>query len=149
MIDSLVNWIQLDITCEPIERMEETSLSAPPCFNFLNLGDDDPRDCLLIGESSYVRPPQNVMLHRVWPTRLRFFQCQTGRRLKVLIKTQTCVFHGYPSESWCFRLCAALMSSKPEMLLAAKRSSNMTNNELYFTHDAVKKITVEGNACNR
>ena len=112
----------------------ETSLSCPPSYLFLGLGPNDPRDFVLVGESGNLRPPENAVLHKIWPLRVKFYQTANGRRLKTLVETQCCIFHGFASENWSFRLCEALMSSKPETLFATKENPNFSFNQLFFTH---------------
>ena len=134
----MINWLELDLILEPVCKTEfgELSLPCPPSYLFLGLGPDDPRDFLLIGDRGNPRPPNNAILHRIWPQRIKFFQSASGRNLKALIETKSCIYNGFPSESWAVRISEALMSSKPESLYALKHDLNhICFNELYFTHE--------------
>ena len=137
LIDSLVNWVELDLKLEALDRASigETTLACPPSFNFLGLGDDDTRDFVYVGTTGNIRPPASAFLHRIWPTRVKFFQCTSGRKLKCLIETKCCLYHGFPNEKWSFRICEALMSEKPERLFAVKRNLDLCFNNLFFTHE--------------
>ena len=132
----MINWETLDLVLEPIERLTlgETSLSCPPSYLFLGLGPNDPRDFVIIGEKSNTITPDHAILHKIWPLRIKFFQTSTGRRLKTLIETQTCIYLGFATQTWCFRLCQALMSHKPEILEASKENININFNQIFFTH---------------
>lgn len=136
-MDSLLNWVELDLKVEPIDRatMGETSLACPPSYHFLGLGDDDCRDYIFLCDSGNIRPPPGAFIHRIWPIRVKFFQCSSGKRLKCLVETKCALYHGFPQQAWSLRLCEALMSDKPERLFAIKRNLNVSYNSLYFTHE--------------
>ena len=94
-MDSLLNWVELDLKVEPIERatMGETSLACPPSYHFLGLGDDDCRDYIFLCDSGNIRPPPGAFIHRIWPIRVKFFQCSSGKRLKCLVETKCALYH--------------------------------------------------------
>ena len=133
----MINWVELDLKLESIDRASigQTTLALPPSYNFLGLGEDDVRDFVFVGQSENIRPPASAFLHRLWPTRIKFFQCTSGRKLKCLIETKTCLYHGFPNEKWAFRICESLMSEKPERLFAVKRSLDLSFNNVFFTHE--------------